>query len=273
MFLISLNMLFWVVMKILIGILIFKKIKWDSYTYYTNYLVENSNFWESEILDILLWWIDRDSLIYEKHVLKEELLYQTYSQFITNKIWEFFYKKKLKYSKSCKCKIDDIDNYYNKFYQRDNIIILPSDKRFKDTKLGKFELIDKYIFNYKNSKHIASIFEYTVNNLFILDCMVDLYDNYLRYFQRYKQWKYFLDDIVYWEYDNFIFYCIPQYLVSILNEIPSKFIEKYVNFRISWLEDYNFDYIDWPLIMKYGYSLSLNAKCKILENLKSIYLI
>lgn len=243
-------------------------IKWESYTYYTNYIIKSNTIWEKEIINLLLWWINKECLKYERKILKEELANMTYSLDITNIVWELFYNKKLKYSKICKSSFEEIEQYYNKYYQRDNIILLPTDRKLNDIKIDDFIIWKIIDFNHKHEKLVAYTFDYSIQNLFIIEYIVDAFDFYLNYFQRHTQWKYFLNEIIYWEYDDFIFFCYSKESQEILNTISKEFVEQYIKYKLLNFNKQNFDYMDWPLIMKFGYSLSKKSKYSIIENIE-----
>ena len=248
-----------------------------TYAYYTYFeIFSDSRDDLNKLLEIFKKPLDISCILYEKKVLIDELKRKDYSKYLVEKIGKTYYLKDFKYLGTGKINKQELIDYYEKYYINWNIIVLEDQKNYKDL----LEKDNFYFWGYnliKNMKKKELVFTcpYTPRNIFIIDTLVDFFNNYLILKQRYKLGEYYFDDLMAWEFDDFVFLSIQKTYLKYALEIEPKFISDYIDYKVNNLDknDYKYEYyhIDWPLFFKFWYGISKKSKIEMIKNIWKYY--
>lgn len=189
--------------------------------------------------------ITKESFLYEKDIIKQELEDVSYDQ----RIYEYVVRKYLdsdfSMNKYAKVSWEDIENYHKKYYQCENMIIV--DDEFKILKqwfnIGKNEdnvaqKISKYSLNFEDDKYLAFIWKKTdwtwyweLYFFFRMLCF------YWAYSQRWQKGVYYYLEPYFYEYEDNCIVLIWDYDYSQLDE---KFFEWWKKYIINMFESWYF---------------------------------
>lgn len=248
--------------------------EWTS-TYYTYYILNSNN---TDDLEIFLQQISKkipNSLInYEHQVLKKECENNNYNQKLIQKIWQNLYWKNFKYAKAGRKIYSEIQNYHQKYYSRDKIIILEQDtKYFNWDTQSEISIIQKLNIKIWQDKDNVFIFSHWIIELYIVSIISDLFDKYIKFSLRFIDGEYNIGsyETIYWDFESHIFIAIRPDILDKIKNIDDIFIKNFIKYSLqneTYLQDKDFD---GSCMVKYGYTLSNNQKSNILNNIWTYY--
>ncbi len=249
----------------------------DAWCYiYHSYFILNTNE-KKELNDFIkqiLSTISKETIKYEHKVIKEESKNKNYSQKLIWKIGKILYWNTFKYSNSDKIIYSKIQKYHEKYYVKNNIIILENNTKFYEKKLNSnLDLYKKIEIKIWMDKDTVYIFKHWIVELYIISLLSDLIDNYINFWLRYQEYKYNTSsyETIYWDFEDYIYLAITPKMINNVKKINSNFIKNYINYSLSkktYIEDKDFD---GSCMVKYWYTLSNKQKKEILNNLNKYY--
>lgn len=245
---------------------VWKNISWENYTYYTSYDIKDENDTETFFQHILSP-LNASLIPYEKKVLKSEYSQKRYFQNLISKIGKKLYWKEYSYSQNKNFSKSEIINYHQKYYKKTNIITLPKDLKTKDIILEKLSFSHIFDISLQWEKEKVFVAKYSHQNIFIMEVLGQLLDNFFHYQTRYLWWWYYYNETLSWEFEDFVFISIDIKNLWFLKNISQEFIHQFTNIFLSHWEDQDFSSIDGPLMLKYSFSLSDVSKKEILKNI------
>lgn len=173
--------------------------------------------------------IEKDTVIYERKVLKEELSDPTYIQKIYEKVIQKFVNPKLTTNRYKAVSLDDLKDYHKKYYKPENLIVVDEEKDYKiifewfipkekknkklEKKEGKFKFEgNEYLVcvfsHYNGTQYWTSFFSYR-----LLNC-------YCYYINRlHKQW--------YYNQENYFFQYADSCIIMLENLDYSGFTQEF----------------------------------------------
>lgn len=187
--------------------------------------------------------ITKESFLYEKDIIKQELEDVSYDQ----RIYEYIVRKYLdsdfSMNKYAKVSWEDIENYHYKYYTPENMIavddgfkILKQWFKIEKNEDNVTQKISKYSLNFEDDKYLAFIWEKTdwtwyweIYFFFRIMCF------YLAYSQRWQKGEYYYLEPYFYEYENNCIVLIWDYDYSQLDEKFFEWWKKYItNMFKSW---------------------------------------
>jgi len=189
--------------------------------------------------------ITKESFLYEKDIIKQELEDVSYDQ----RIYEYVVRKYLDsdfcMNKYEKVSWEDVEEYHNKYYQSENMIIV--DDEFKILKQwfkidknndNTAQKISKYSLNFEDDKYLVFIWKKTdwtwyweMYFFFRIMCF------YWAYSQRWQKGEYYYLEPYFYEYEDNCIVLIWDYNYSKLDE---KFFEWWKKYVINMLKAWYF---------------------------------
>ena len=246
-----------------------KKFSGNSYTYYIQFKLDTTdidtvkNFIKYNILNP-----DFDNLKYEQQVLKDELSNKKHFNELIHKIWKKLYSPNFKYSKVQQLSKKEIMEYHKNNFVEKNMVILPDDYTTKQIKLWSFQVKNTFQINNLWNKEKVFVFDYTAENVFVVDILSSLFDDYIFFKERYINWKYYFNDTISWEFDDFCFLSIDNSYINKIKNISYEFIKSFVQYKLEKFDKDDFCDIHWPLQLQYGYTLSEKSQQAIIKNIE-----
>lgn len=248
--------------------------EWTS-TYYTYYILDSDNQDELEFfLQQITKKISKSLIKYEHQVLKKECENNNYNQKLIQKIWQNLYWKNFKYAKTWRKIYDEIQNYHQKYYSRDKIIVLEQDTKYFNWDIqSEINIIQKFNIKIWWDKDNVFIFSHWIIELYIVSIISDLFDKYIKFSLRFIDGEYNIGsyETIYWDFEKHIFLSITPNILKKIKYIDSEFIQNYIRYTLwknRYLEDKDFD---GSCMVKYGYTLSNSQKTNILSNTWQYY--
>lgn len=243
----------------------------ENYTYYTSFSLPSDS--KQEELDRLFQYIQCNisfwTYLYEKKILWEELKEQKYFHWLISRIGKKMYGKTFSYSSLWNTSFMKLQKYHQMYYQRKNFLVIPDWLITKDILLQGFSL-QSFTLAYKWVHEYVVITNYTHESLMALSLLEELFDAYLEYHERYEAGKYYFNDVLQWEFSDYVFLSVDVKYIKILEKIPSVFIEWFIQQKCITIQEVSPN-IDGPLMLQYGYSLSWKSKSLILTHLEKYY--
>lgn len=219
--------------------------------------------------------IAKESFLYEKEMIKQELEDVSYDQ----RIYEWVVKKYLdsdfSMNKFEEVSREDVKNYHEKYYTSENMIVIDeSDFKilkqwFQTSKTKKQnQTIKKYPFIFEDDKYLVYIWKKTdwtwYREMYFFFRMICFFSAYL---QRWQKWEYYYLEPYFYEYEDNCIIIIWDYDYSQLNEKFFEWWKKYIldMFKAWYFEEKFFlnEYFYWiwksredviNLYKKYSYS-------------------
>ncbi len=105
-------------------------LEWEVKTDYTRFEFDEWIKYE-DMLQILFQPIEKDTLVYEHKVLKEELSDPSYLQKIYEKVIKKFIDPDLTTNRYKSVPLDDVKDYHKKYYKSENLIVVDDEKDYK----------------------------------------------------------------------------------------------------------------------------------------------
>lgn len=249
-----------------------EKKSWDTYTYYTSYTIDTNN--KSEAWDfkkLIMQELDWSIIKYEKSVLKDETSYKNYYKRLINKIWKKVLWNNFKYSYSWNVSIEKIKKYHKDFYNDKWIILFWNHFKAQRINLKYQDIISSFNIYESWVREKIYIFNFNHENIFAIEILSQLFDSYIQYKQRYFHGKYYFDDVLSWEFENLVFISISQENTEIISDIEKTFIQEFINYTLEKYDESKFHSINWPLLLKYWFSISKESKINIINNIQAYY--
>lgn len=244
----------------------------ENYLYYTIFYVQSDDREVVENFKKSLQEIPSQKQIeYEKWVIEDESQNLSYTKKVINALWKKIFKEDYFYGKIHDISYNEIKKYHQKYYQNNTIFIL-EDCKITDAKTNeKVAIQNRYKLEIDGEIEIATVFGFSQYNLFIINLLGSLFDEYLQYAYRYKHWQYFANESIYGEFENLIFLVVPQEDYDLLQNIPDIFIEKFIEKKLQDFNDDNYTENDAISVMKFGTRFWKQAKQNLIKNLWKIY--
>jgi hypothetical protein len=243
----------------------------NTYTFCTEYTIK----WDESIVNK---WVDLlckipiiNRFTVEKKSVLDELSQYNYSNNIFHKLWQYLYWKSFKHAKTWNISYNILLEYHKKYYRKKSIIIIERDMKFW---ICNSELEYIYYLKLKISiNQSASIF-YTdcrLSNIYILYFLSDLLNSYLVYYNQTISWMYNFDYTFSWEFEKHLFLSIPLEFENLLLNIDEKFINFYINNKISKFKRKDLINQDWVSMILFWFSLENDKIISIIKNLNKYY--
>lgn len=212
--------------------------------------------------------INNDLIKYEHKVIIDENDSYDFEKDLIKKIWKKLYWKTYNYTQNWKISYNITIDYHKKYYTKENIIILENDIKYYNWEIKtNFELFNTY----KIKKECVYVFKHNMIDFYILIQISDLINEYISYKKRYFEEKYYRNDSIFWDYENFIFLSINKESLNLYKNINVSFIDKFINNNLKNKDYLNVKYFDWTSMILYWYTLSDNDKKNIIVGLKEYY--
>lgn len=244
-------------------------------TYYSYYILNTNSKKElNDFIDRILLPILKETIKYEHKVLKEESKNNNYSQKLTQKIWKLLYWKTFTYAKTWKMIYSTVQEYHQKYYTKNNIIILENEEKYFNEKIiENLNIYKKFDIKIGEDKDNAFVFKHWIVELFIISLLSELFDHYIKFKLRYidKQYDTSSFETIYWDYEDYIYFAITPSTIDNIKNINSIFIDNYIKNNLknkTYLNDKDFD---GSCMVKYWYTLSNEQKKELLNNLQEYY--
>lgn len=248
--------------------------EWTS-TYYTYYILDSNDKNElKKFIQQISKKIPNSLIDYEHQVLKKECENNNYNQKLIQRIWQNLYSKNFKYAKAGRKIYSEIQNYHQKHYTPDKIIVLENDTKYFNWKINsKINIIQKLNIKISWDKDTIFIFSHWTIKLYIVSILSDLFDKYLKFSLRFVDGEYNTDsyETIYWDFEKHIFIAIRPDILDKIKNIDDTFIKNYIKYCLqkkTYLQDKDFD---GSCMVKYGYTLSNSQKSNILNNIWKYY--
>ena len=185
--------------------------------------------------------ITKESFLYEKDIIKQELEDVSYDQRIYECVVRKYLDSDFSMNKYAKASWEDVENYHEKYYQSENMIIV--DDEFKILKQwfniekngdNTAQKISKYSLNFEDDKYLVFIWKKTnwawyweIYFFFRIMCF------YWAYSQRRQKGEYYYLEPYFYEYEDNCIVLIWDYNYSKLDE---KFFEWWKNMLLTCLK-------------------------------------
>ena len=189
--------------------------------------------------------ITKESFLYEKDIIKQELEDVSYDQRIYECVVRKYFDSDFSMNKFAKASWEDVENYHEKYYQSENMIIV--DDEFKILKQwfniektddNDVQKISKYSLNFEDDKYSVFIWKKTdwtwyweMHFFFRIMCF------YWAYSQRWQKGGYYYLEPYFYEYEDNCIVLIWDYDYSQLDE---KFFEWWKKYIINMFESWYF---------------------------------
>lgn len=246
---------------------------WENYLYYTNFFLETKSKTElNNFLEKICSPLDKNKISYEKKVLFDELSETKYIKKLINKLIKKYFDIKIKYSKVQKVSNKEVFDYHNKYYKKENFIILETDKVEKKFLDEEFVVKDFFDLKIENTKEKIFLFDFSVQNIFITNFLQELFEEYICYVDRYFSGKYYSNEVFLWEFEEIIFMSISEKDFWKILEIPNDFIKNFIKYKLNNFKKIDFSENDGISMLRFWYTFSDNDKKKILNNLEKYFL-
>ncbi len=258
-----------------IGFFAMQKYDGTSYSYYSTYTIDTPDtdiVWK--FIEHLISPIKSEKIIQERKRIREELEEREYSKKVVETMGKIFYSQEYRYARSTRASLMDLQSYHAQYYTKDSIRVFSKKdiitKNLSSRDISNIEISEFRILNITN---IALITELNTLNLFLFFLFEKLFDNYLDYLDTLSG-KYWSRYTIEWEHPGKVWLSYQKSDTIDLVNIPEDFLKSFVQQTIQDIQNNTKDEIpeyDLLSLFHFWYSLSIEAKIEIIQNMNSYY--
>ncbi|EKE29814.1 MAG: hypothetical protein ACD_2C00092G0007 [uncultured bacterium (gcode 4)] len=242
---------------------------WKSRAFFTEYIIRCEKEELSEIISKLRISPEKKLISAEYPVIKDELNRKTYHAILYEKIWKKLISEKFNNNNLGKLNFNDLYEYFEKYYINWNIIILEDDIKFKELEKGyDSEPKRTEVINLQWFRECVYIWEMSLEQFFHALYLSEFYNSYLNYHYRTNIKKYSWDTTTFYFYDEFVCLSVPSELENTINLITAEFKTNWKIYMKNKLKNDDNEFLtsmDGAMMVKYGHTLSMDAKMRMIE--------
>lgn len=212
--------------------------------------------------------LDISCIRYEYGVIKQECLVNNYWQLLFEKIWKILVHKDFNNNHIETLNIQGILDYHLSYYQNWNFFILNNNLLTKTLHLLPPK-INQTIHVMDNTIYV---FNFSTEAIFFCYFLVEMLNEYLCFIMRFRRWQYDFQECAMMFYEKYVI--ISVYDIWVIRNIPIWFFDRWcINFMSNiWIKLKYFKELDGVMLIKYGYTITLNEKKKMIQKVYDFYL-
>jgi hypothetical protein len=216
-----------------------------SYTYYTSYTLKTDSDEELQaFLRKLRSDIPNSIIAYETKVLRDECSSRPYFKRLLDAIGKVKYGPKFAYCSPKKYSYSAVHEYHATWYKQGKMVVIEKDGDPQDIPLKGVNWKESFSLKLGKERETVFVADFTPESLFV-SCMFEkLFDDYLDYYHRYQQAKYYWNDTLQGEFEDMVFISVDTKYLPVISSIPQDFIQEFIARQLVMLETSDFSEVD-----------------------------